>query len=152
MCGSPASLALTAAAYAEIGGLQPRAALEDEYLERALSRCGIPIERPLAVRVAASARLVGRAKRGLARDLALASWVHANTYDAQDFEANGLLENKQAFDTSVSVVVPMRGKGRGTAALLAALGPLANDGLVDEAIVLCPEREEAHFAGCGAKV
>ena len=149
---SGASLALTAAAYAEIGGLEPRAALEDEYLERALARCGISIERPLAVRVATSARLVGRASRGLARDLALASWVHANTYRARDFETDDLLEKKQASDTSVSVVVPMRGKGRGTAALLAALGPLTNDGLVDEAVVLCPEREEARFAGYSAKV
>ena len=86
---SGASLALTASAYSEIGGLEPRAALEDEYLERALSRCGIPIERPLSVRVATSARLVGRANRGLARDLALASWVHGYTYDAHDFDRRG---------------------------------------------------------------
>ena len=113
---SGASLALTAAAYAEIGGLEPRAALEDEYLERALSRCGIPIERPRSVRVTTSARLVGRANRGLARDLALASWVHDNTYDARDFTPENLLEKKRASGISVSVVVPMRGKGRGTAA------------------------------------
>jgi glucosyl-3-phosphoglycerate synthase len=143
---SGASLALTAAAYAEIGGLEPRAALEDEYLERALSRCKIPIERPLSVRVATSARLVGRAKRGLARDLALASWVHNNTYDTRDFTADDLLEKKRASGISVSVVVPMRGKGRGTAALLTELGPLAHAGLVDEKIVLCPEGEKARFA------
>jgi glucosyl-3-phosphoglycerate synthase len=148
---SGASLALTASAYSEIGGLEPRAALEDEYLERALSRCGIPIERPLSVRVATSARLVGRAKRGLARDLALASWVHGNTYDAHDFDAEDLLEGKRTSGVSVSVVVPMRGKGRGTAALLAALGPLAETGLVDEKIVLCPEGEEARLAN-GVKV
>jgi glucosyl-3-phosphoglycerate synthase len=148
---SGASLALTASAYSEIGGLEPRAALEDEYLERALSRCGIPIERPLSVRVATSARLVGRAKRGLARDLALASWVHGNTYDAHDFDAEDLLERKRTSGVSVSVVVPMRGKGRGTAALLAALGPLAETGLVDEKIVLCPEGEEARLAN-GVKV
>ncbi|MDQ3637857.1 MAG: glycosyltransferase family 2 protein [Actinomycetota bacterium] len=148
---SGASLALTAAAYAEIGGLEPLAALEDEYLERALSRCGIPIERPLSVKVATSARLVGRAERGLARDLALASWVHGNTYDAHDFDAWDLLEKKHVSGVSVSVVVPMRGKGRGTAALLDALGPLAEAGLVDEKIVLCPEGEEARSAN-GAKV
>jgi glucosyl-3-phosphoglycerate synthase len=148
---SGASLALTASAYSEIGGLEPRAALEDEYLERALSRCGIPIERPLSVKVATSARLVGRAKRGLARDLALASWIHGNTYDAHDFDAEDLLERKRTSGVSVSVVVPMRGKGRGTAALLAALGPLAETGLVDEKIVLCPEGEEARLAN-GVKV
>ncbi len=39
---SGASLALTAATCEEIGGLEPRAALEDEYLERALSMRGVP--------------------------------------------------------------------------------------------------------------
>lgn len=148
---SGASLALTAAAYAEIGGLEPRAALEDEYLERALARCGIPIERPLSVRVATSARLVGRANRGLARDLALSSWVHGHTFDARDFDPEDLLEKKRSYGVSVSVVVPMRGKGRGTASLLDALEPLAEAGLVDEEIVLCPEGEEARFAN-SAKV
>ena len=148
---SGASLALTAAAYAEIGGLEPRAALEDEYLERALSRCGIPIERPLSVRVTTSDRLVGRANRGLARDLALASWVHGNTYDAHNFDPEDLLEKKRASGVSVSVVVPMRGKGRGTATLLAALGPLSEAGLVDEKIVLCPKGEEARSTN-GAKI
>ncbi len=148
---SGASLALTAATYAEIGGLEPLAALEDEYLERALARCGVPIERPLAVRMRTSARLVGRAKRGLARDLALASWAHRNTYDARDFDVGDLLEKKQASNNSVSVVVPMRGKGRGTAALLATLGPLARDGLVDETIVLCPGEEDSRTVGDGAR-
>src|SRR3954447_6281959 len=115
---SGASLALTATTYEEIGGLEPRAALEDEYLERALARRGVPIERPLAVRVATSARIVGRAKRGLARDLALASWLHNNTYDARDFDLEDLLEQKRASETSVSVIVLMRGKGRGTVSLL----------------------------------
>jgi glucosyl-3-phosphoglycerate synthase len=135
---SGASLALTAATYQEIGGLEPRAALEDEYLERALLRRGVPIERPLAVRVATSARLVGRAKRGLARDLALASWIRSNTYDARDFDIGDLLEKKRATKTSVSAIVPMRGKGRGTATLLDALRPLAEAGLVDETVVLRP--------------
>jgi glucosyl-3-phosphoglycerate synthase len=148
---SGASLALTAAAYAEIGGLEPLAALEDEYLERALSRCGIPIERPLSVRVSTSARLVGRANRGLARDLALASWVQDNTYDARVFTAEELLEKKRASGLSVSVVLPMRGKGRGTAALLAALGQPSHAGLIDEKIVLCPEGEDA-FCANGAEV
>jgi glucosyl-3-phosphoglycerate synthase len=136
---SGASLALTAAAYKEIGGLEPRAALEDEYLERALARRGILIERPLAVRVATSARLVGRAERGLSRDLALASWVRNNTYDARDFDAKDLLEKKHTSRTSVSAVIPRRGKGHGTTALLDALRPLTESGLIDEIIVLRPE-------------
>ena len=150
---SGASLALTAATYEEIGGLEPRAALEDEYLERALERRSIPIERPLAVEVATSARTVGRAKRGLARDLALASWVQSNTYDARDFDVGPLVERKHVSGSSVSVVIPIKGKGRGTAALLEALGSLADAGLVDETIVLYPRMGYASLVGgSGAKV
>jgi hypothetical protein len=70
---SGASLALTAAVYREIGGLEPRDALEVEHLEGVLRERGIPIERLLSVRVTTSARLVGRAGQGLARDLAVAA-------------------------------------------------------------------------------
>ncbi|MGF1471794.1 MAG: glycosyltransferase family 2 protein [Rubrobacteraceae bacterium] len=92
---SGASLALTAAVYEEIGGLEPLAALEDEYLERVLQQRGVPIERPLAVKVKTSARRTGRAERGLARDLALASWFDSNTYRASDFHVEGVLKTKR---------------------------------------------------------
>ncbi len=69
---SGASLALTAKIYREIGGLEPRVALEDEHLEHVLRQRDVPIERLLSVRVTTSARLEGRAKQGLARDLAAA--------------------------------------------------------------------------------
>jgi glycosyltransferase involved in cell wall biosynthesis len=69
---SGASLSLTAQAYAYVGGLEPRVALEDEALERALGRHGVPIVRSNAVRVETSARTDGRAPLGLAHDLALA--------------------------------------------------------------------------------
>jgi glucosyl-3-phosphoglycerate synthase len=67
---SGASLALTASVYAEVGGLEPLADLEDEHLESVLRRHGIPIDRLLSVRVTTSPRLNGRASRGLAHDLA----------------------------------------------------------------------------------
>jgi glucosyl-3-phosphoglycerate synthase len=67
---SGASLALTASVYAEVGGLEPLADLEDEHLENVLRRHGIPIDRLLSVRVTTSPRLMGRANRGLAHDLA----------------------------------------------------------------------------------
>ena len=67
---SGASLALIAKIYQEIGGLEPRLALEDEHLEHVLRRHGVPIERLNSVRVTTSARLEGRAKQGLAYDLA----------------------------------------------------------------------------------
>jgi glycosyltransferase involved in cell wall biosynthesis len=70
---SGASLALTAKIYQEIGGLEPRVALEDEHLENVLRRHDVPIERLLSVRVTTSARLEGRAKQGLACDLAAAA-------------------------------------------------------------------------------
>jgi hypothetical protein len=149
---SGASLALTAATYGEIGGIEPRAALEDEYLERTLTMRGIPIERPLSVRVATSARTVGRARRGLARDLALASWVHNNTYDTRDFDVEDLAEKKRASGASISAIVPTKGKGRGTAALLDALRPLSEAGLVDETIVLRPDEESEVLSGKGVEV
>ena len=102
---SGASLALTAETYREIGGLEPRAALEDEYLERVLRQRGIHIERPLSVQVHTSARLVGRARRGLARDLALASWTRRNSYDTHDFDRELPLA---AIRLSVSLILPVR--------------------------------------------
>jgi glucosyl-3-phosphoglycerate synthase len=67
---SGASLALTAETYAQVGGLEPRATLEDERLEEVLREQRIPIERLLAVRATTSSRLHGRASQGLAHDLA----------------------------------------------------------------------------------
>ncbi len=67
---SGASLALTAATYRRVGGLKPLTSLEDEHLEHTLRRCGIPIERLLSVRAETSSRTVGRARDGLANDLA----------------------------------------------------------------------------------
>lgn len=65
-----ASMSLTAAAYFRLGGIEPLEALEDEALERALRAHGLRIERLNSVRVRTSGRLVGRAARGLAHDLA----------------------------------------------------------------------------------
>ena len=70
---SGASLAVTAGVYRHVGGMGDDRALEDEAFERALIAHGVPIHRSLAVRVTTSGRLVGRAERGLARDLAEAA-------------------------------------------------------------------------------
>ena len=67
---SGASLALTVETYARVGGLEPRATLEDEGLEQVLREEHIPIERLLSVRATTSSRLDGRASEGLAHDLA----------------------------------------------------------------------------------
>jgi glucosyl-3-phosphoglycerate synthase len=70
---SGASPALTAETYARVGGLEPRATLEDERLEQILREQNIPIERLLSVRATTSSRLKGRASLGLAHDLAAAA-------------------------------------------------------------------------------
>ena len=72
---SGASLALTAETYARVGGLEPRATLEDEGLEQILRKERIPIERLLSVRATTSSRLEGRASQGLAYDLAAAAAI-----------------------------------------------------------------------------
>lgn len=128
---SGASLSLTAAVYKEIGGLEPRAALEDEYLERVLRQRRIPIKRPLDVRVKTSARLVGRASRGLARDLALANWFRRNSFSAGDFTLSGLCSRKSA---EISVVVPLEDNHEG--ALSDGLLTLKESDMVDEIVVV----------------
>ena len=70
---SGASLSLTAESYERVGGLKPLESLEDEHLEEVLRENGVPIERLLSVRVTTSARLKGRASRGLSHDLARAA-------------------------------------------------------------------------------
>lgn len=72
---SGASMALTAAVYGMVGGLESNEVLEDEQLERVLRRHRVPTERLLSVRVATSARLVSRAKQGFTRDLSAAAGV-----------------------------------------------------------------------------
>ena len=67
---SGTSMALTAAVYTQVGGLEPLTTLEDEHLERALRHHHIPIHRLLSVRVTTSPRLEGRVTRGLSYDLA----------------------------------------------------------------------------------
>ncbi len=80
---SGASLAVTAATYAQVGRLEPRAALEDEGFERALHRHGVPIERLAAVRVTTSGRRFGRARRGLAVDLRRNGWLAEHNHHAR---------------------------------------------------------------------
>lgn len=77
-----ASMALTAAAYRRLGGIEPLEALEDEALERALRAHGLRIDRLRSVRVRTSARLSGRAAAGLAHDLARATALAERAADA----------------------------------------------------------------------
>ncbi|HEY6890670.1 MAG TPA: glucosyl-3-phosphoglycerate synthase [Solirubrobacter sp.] len=128
---SGASLAVTAATYAKVGRLEPRAALEDEGFERALHRHGVPIERLAAVRVTTSGRRFGRAGRGLAVDLRRNSWLAERNYRAGDFTLHELLAVK---DRSVSVILPTREVAATLPHIRDALRPLHE--LIDELLVV----------------
>jgi glucosyl-3-phosphoglycerate synthase len=130
---SGASLALTATAYRQCGGLPVSAALEDEALERELFNHGIPIHRSRAVRVSTSARTEGRAPRGLAHDLTVTDWRARRSFRADQFPIDRLLAAKRE---SIAVVLPAR-------EVAATIGPIAEcvcglraAGLIDEAIVV----------------
>jgi glucosyl-3-phosphoglycerate synthase len=130
---SGASLALTAAAYRRCGGLPVRAALEDEALALALTTQGIAIHRSKQVRVRTSARIDGRAPRGLARDLASADWRARRTYKASDFPLERLLQEKQ--DT-IALLLPAREVADAIAQVARTAARLQNVGLLDEVVVL----------------
>jgi glucosyl-3-phosphoglycerate synthase len=129
---SGASIALTAATYAEIGGLQPLTALEDEALQRTLQRHGIPIERRVDVRVTTSGRLHGRAPRGLSRDLALDDWLTRRSYRSRA-QLDELLALK---DRTISLVLPTRNVAATLDPLLRSLEATRASGLVDELLIV----------------
>ena len=138
---SGASMALTAAVYRQIGGLEPRAALEDENLERTLRQTGIPIDRPLSVRVKTSARLVGRASRGLARDLAVASWTEQNTYRAYRADSYVSPPPMNPANVKVSAVVPIPDEVPELEDSVSTLASLVRSGVIHEAVVISGNRE-----------
>jgi len=131
---SGASMALTAATYMAIGGLEPHVALEDEGLERRLIEHGVDIARPLAVRVTTSARLNGRARRGLAHDLALADWLTRRTFDGAGFGLDDMLAAKGS--TTISVILPARETATTVAAVASLAVALREAGLVEEVLVV----------------
>ena len=96
---SGASLALKAETYARVGGLEPRATLEDERLEQVLREQNIPIERLLSVRVTTSSRLEGRASRGLAHDLAAAAATLDKSSD-QHFSTSAFQQETSSYGGS----------------------------------------------------
>lgn len=130
---SGASLALTADAYVRCGGLPVRAALEDEALERALLSQGVAIHRSRRVQVRTSARVSGRAPRGLARDLARADWRARRTYEAGEFTLDRLLEAKRS---TVALILPGREVAATIGAVAETAARLKDAGLLDEAIVI----------------
>ena len=130
-----ASLAVTAAVYRKVGGLEPLASLEDAAFETRLRDHGIPVKRAGDVRVRTSARLHGRAGRGLAVDIAVATWAERRRYDAADFPVARLLEAKGT--SSVTVIVPTKACAPTIGGVLRdTVGPLVRAGVVDAVVVI----------------
>jgi glycosyltransferase involved in cell wall biosynthesis len=130
-----ASLGVTAATYRSVGGLEGREALEDEAFAAKLASRGIAVLRPSDVRVRTSARVEGRARRGLSVDLSVSVWRERRRYRAGDFASEELHVAKGA--TAVSVVLPTK-ECAGTIAgvLQTTVAPAVGAGLADEVIVV----------------
>ena len=128
-----ASLALTVEAYDACGGLPVRGAFEDEALADALGASGVAIERSAAVRVQTSARVNGRAPRGLARDLAEADWRSRRTRSADEYPLERLLHAKRA---TIALVLPAREVATTIGPIAAEAARLVRAGLLDEALVV----------------
>lgn len=146
---SGASIAVTAETYRQVGGLEPRAALEDEAFADALGRARIPIARIAGARVRTSPRPAGRAFRGLARDLALDGWLEHNAYGPSPLEPAELAARKAA---TVSVVVPAREVATTIGPTVSALRRFVDAGAVDELLVVDSASRDgtaaaAHAAG-----
>ena len=130
-----ASLAVTAEAYRLVGGLEPHHALEDEAFAAKLRAGGIPIVRSRAVRVETSARRVGRASRGLAVDLDVATWSASRRYAASSFPMERLRRAKGG--RTVAVLIPAKEVAETIGGVLGrTVQPLAEAGLVDEVVVI----------------
>lgn len=131
-----ASLAITARAYRAVEGLEPLQALEDEAFGVRLAARGIPVLRAPDVRVTTSARVTGRAVRGLSVDLAVARWIATRRYRAEQFPLHALLRRDSAAPT-VTVIIPTRECADTIGGILArSVGPALEAGLVDELIVV----------------
>jgi glucosyl-3-phosphoglycerate synthase len=128
-----ASMALTAAAYRRCGGLPVRAALEDEALAGALSQHGITIHRSSRVRVRTSARINGRAPRGLAHDLARVDWRARRSYSSDQFPLERLLAAKRE---TVALILPTRDVEETIGRIATIARRLADVGLIDELLVV----------------
>jgi glucosyl-3-phosphoglycerate synthase len=149
-----ASLAITAAAYRDVGGLEPLASLEDAAFETRLREHGIAVRRAADVRVRTSARLDGRAGRGLALDIAVSTWAERRRYDAGEFPVARLVEAKGA--SSVTVIVPTKQCAATIGGVLRdTIGPFVSAGVVDDVVVIdaaSTDGTDAVARSCDARV
>ena len=130
-----ASLAVTAATYREVGGIEPLPVLEDAGFAERLGRHRVTLLRPPDVHVVTSARPDGRVSRGLSVDLALSSWFARRRYRASDFSIDELRARKGS--TTVSVIVPAKNCAATVGGVLrGTVKPLRGVGLVDDVLVV----------------
>jgi glycosyltransferase involved in cell wall biosynthesis len=130
-----ASIGVTAETYREVGGLEPLAALEDAGFAAQLAAHLIPILRASDVRVQTSARSDGRVTRGLSVDLAVSGWYDRCRFRAADFPP-GRLRAIRSRD-SVAVIIPTKECAATIGDVLRrSVGPLQDQGLVDEVVVV----------------
>jgi glucosyl-3-phosphoglycerate synthase len=130
-----ASLGVTALVYRSVGGLEPIPVLEDAAFEARLREHRIPVLRAADVRVRTSARVQGRARRGLAVDMAVSTWSENRRYTASDFGWECLSQAKGP--TSVTVIIPTKECASTIVGVLQhTVGPLARTGVVDEIVVI----------------
>jgi glycosyltransferase involved in cell wall biosynthesis len=130
-----ASIGITAAAYRQVGGLEPLVALEDAAFADRLAEHGISILRASDVRVRTSARSRGRVLRGLSVDLEVSIWSERRRYRAGQFSIGDLAAGKGT--ASVSVVIPTKECALTVAGVIErTVGPLRDAGLIDELLVI----------------
>lgn len=130
-----ASLAVTAATYRAVGGIEPLPVLEDAGFAERLAQHRVALLRPSDVHVVTSARADGRVSRGLSVDLALSSWFARRRYRAGDFSVDELRARKGAL--KVSVIVPAKNCAATVGGVLRdTVTPLLSVGLVDDVLVV----------------
>jgi glycosyltransferase involved in cell wall biosynthesis len=149
-----ASIGITAAAYRQVGGLEPLIALEDAAFAHRLAEHGISILRASDVRVRTSARPHGRVLRGLSVDLEVSLWSERRRYRADQFPLDGLVAAKDP--TTVAVVIPTKDCAGTVAGVIErTAGPLAARELIDELIVVDADSRDGTAevaASAGARV
>ncbi|MDQ6731805.1 MAG: glucosyl-3-phosphoglycerate synthase [Actinomycetota bacterium] len=130
-----ASIGVTAAAYRQVGGLEPLAALEDAAFATRLRAAGVPIHRARDVRVSTSARTRGRVDRGLSVDLAVSLWRERNRFARGTFDPARLAAGKSG--TEITVIIPTKLCADTIGGVLTdTVAPLRRAGIVDRVVVI----------------
>ena len=149
-----ASLGVRAATYREVGGIEPRLALEDAAFAERLAAHDVRVVRPRDVVVTTSARADGRATRGLALDLAVANWFVSRRFAASRFTFDDLCAVRG--NRRVTVIIPVKECAATIVGVIErTVMPAVLRGLVDELVVIDAASDDdsgALAAAAGARV